>query len=62
VVSWRREFTGDLFIWLARAGGEKRHLIITAELREKQVNYRHIKKRHRQQENRYPAAQAAQPH
>jgi hypothetical protein len=62
LVSCRRKFIGDLFRWLDRAGAENRHLVIAAELREEQVNYRHVEKRHRQQENRYPAAQAAQPH
>jgi len=39
-----------------------RCLLIAAKLRKEHVNDRHIEKRERQQENRYPAAQAFQSH
>jgi len=37
-------------------------LLIAAKLRGEHVNNRQIKKRERQQENRYPAPQAIQSH
>ncbi|MGE0131357.1 MAG: hypothetical protein AB7U82_25025 [Blastocatellales bacterium] len=37
-------------------------MLIAAELREEYVNNSQIKKRERQQDNHYPAAQAAQSH
>jgi len=37
-------------------------LLFAARLREEHVDNRHIEKRERQQENRYPAAQAIQSH
>jgi hypothetical protein len=66
MIARRRQITGDLSGWLVsridRTVNGRRRLLIDAKLREEPVNNRHIKKRERDQKNRYPAAQAAQSH